>query len=152
MDLNHKAAEELAEMTVWLDDSLGYAREHRQRKMVWLLEAVRVEVKLEDALLTLPLREHLGSDQGSAREKAMHKEQRVADMATTVLTRQAGARAERTGEPRLEALKAVLETEAGQQLVGLRDGPYRDEEVKHWHDELALKRAKKRRQARQEET
>ena len=76
---------------------------------------------------------------------------RVSDVADLVLARQARVRAERTGEPRYEALEAVLKTEAGQQLVGLRDGPYRDEEVKRWQDELALKRAKKRRQARQEE-
>ena len=69
---------------------------------------------------------------------------RVSDVADLVLARQARARAERTGEPGLEALEAVLETEAGQQLVGLRDGPYRDEEAQRWQDELASKRAKKR--------
>ena len=81
----------------------------------------------------------------------MQGKQRVADMAVEVLARQAGARAEWTGEPLEEALKAVLETEAGQQLAGLRDGPHRDEEAERWQDELAPKRAKKRRQARQEE-
>ena len=80
----------------------------------------------------------------------MQEKQRVADMAVEVLARQAEARAEWTGEPLEEALKAVLETEAGQQLTGLRDGPHRDEEANRWHDELAPKRAKKRRQARQE--
>ena len=81
----------------------------------------------------------------------MQEKQRVADMAFEVLVRQAEARAARTGEPIDEALVAVLETRAGQQLTGLRDGPHRDEEAKRWHDELAPKRAKKRRQARQEE-
>ena len=81
----------------------------------------------------------------------MQEKQRVADMAVEVLARQAEARAEWTEEPLEEALKAVLETEAGQQLTGLRDGPHRDEEAKRWHDELAPKRAKKRREARQEE-
>ena len=81
----------------------------------------------------------------------MQENQRVADMAVEVLARQAEARAERTGEPIDEALVAVLETRAGQQLAELRDGPRRDEEAKGWHDELAPKRAKKRRQARQEE-
>ena len=81
----------------------------------------------------------------------MQEKQRVADMAAEVLARQAEARAEWTGEPFEEALKAVLETKAGQQLAGLRDGPHRNEEAKRWHDELAPKRAKKRRQARQEE-
>jgi hypothetical protein len=81
----------------------------------------------------------------------MQEKQRVANMAVEVLARQAEARAEWTGEPLEEALKAVLETEAGQQLTGLRDGPHRDEEAKRWQDELAPKRAKKRRQARLEE-
>jgi hypothetical protein len=81
----------------------------------------------------------------------MQEKQRVADMAVEVLARQAGARAEWTGEPLEEALKAVLETKAGQQLTGLRDGPHRDEEAERWQDELALERAKERRQARQEE-
>ena len=81
----------------------------------------------------------------------MQENQRVADMAREVLARQAEARAQWTGEPIEEALVAVLETRAGQQLTGLRDGPHRDEEAKRWHDELAPKRAKKRREARQEE-
>ena len=81
----------------------------------------------------------------------MQEKQRVADMAFEVLARQAEARAEWTGEPIDEAQVAVLETRAGQQLAGLRDGPHRDEEAKRWHDELAPKRAKKRREARQEE-
>jgi hypothetical protein len=46
----------------------------------------------------------------------MHKNQRVTDMAVDVLARQAGDRTKRTGEPFDEALKAVLETEAGRQL------------------------------------
>ena len=81
----------------------------------------------------------------------MQENQRVADMAFEVLARQAEARAQWTGEPIDEALAAVLETRAGQQLTGLRDGPHRDEEAKRWHDELAPKRAKKRREAQQEE-
>ena len=81
----------------------------------------------------------------------MQEKQRVADMAFEVLARQAEVRTEWTGDPIDEALVAVLETRAGQQLAGLRDGPHRDEEAKRWHDELAPKRAKKRREARQEE-
>ena len=66
MDLNHKAAEELAEMAVWSENWLGYAREQDQRKLVWLLEAVRVEIELENVLLALPLGEHVASARGSA--------------------------------------------------------------------------------------
>ena len=53
-------------------------------------------------------------------------------MAVDVLTRQAGARATRTGEPFEEALKAVLGTEAGHQLGELRDGLHRDESALRW--------------------
>ncbi len=98
-----------------------------------------------DRIFLLP-KATLGKGNAVQEEKIL-----VSDVADLVLARQARVRAERTGEPGLEALEAVLETEAGQQLVGLRDGPYRDEEAKRWQDELAPKRAKKRRQARQEE-
>ena len=66
VDLNYKAAEELAEMALWSENSLGYARAHGQHKLVWLLEAVGVEIKLENVLLGLPLGEHLASARGSA--------------------------------------------------------------------------------------
>jgi hypothetical protein len=80
----------------------------------------------------------------------MHKKQRVGDIATAVLTRQAEARGERTGESFEEALKAVLETEAGQQLSReLRDGPHRDKEAERWQVERPQKWAKERKRARQ---
>jgi len=84
--------------------------------------------------------------------EVMQTNQRVSGMAAEVLARQAGARAERTGEAFEEALKAVLETDAGQQLVELREGPHHDERAEQWQEDLAPKRAKERRnQARQEE-
>ena len=82
--------------------------------------------------------------------KGMQKDQRVADMAIDVLARQAGGRAQRTGEAFEEALKAVLETEAGRQLVELRDGPHRDEEAKRWQEDLARQRGQERNRTRQE--
>jgi hypothetical protein len=73
VDLDQKATEDLAKMALWSQDSLGYARQHGQRKLIWLLEVVRIEVKLEDALLTLPLGEHLGSERGiSSGEREGH--------------------------------------------------------------------------------
>jgi len=71
-------------------------------------------------------------------------------MVIDVLVRQAGARAQRTGEAVEEALEAVLETEAGRQLVELRDGPHRDEEAERWQEDLARKRYEERSRARQE--
>ena len=47
----------------------------------------------------------------------MPQNQTVAEMAVDVLARQAGTRAPQTGETFEEALKAILETEAGRQLL-----------------------------------
>jgi hypothetical protein len=80
----------------------------------------------------------------------MQSNQLVSEMASDVLARQARARAERSGEALEEALKAVLETEAGRQLVELRDGPYRDERAQQWQEDLPHKRYEERRRARQE--
>ena len=81
----------------------------------------------------------------------MQKNQRVAEMAIDVLARQAGERAERTGEPFEEALKAVLDTEAGRQLGELRDGPHRDERAQEWQGDLVRDRAQERKRERAEE-
>ena len=81
----------------------------------------------------------------------MQKNQRVADMAVDILARQAGARARRTGEPFEEALKAVLESEAGRQLGELRDGSHGYERAQEWQEALPRKRAEERSRARQKE-
>ena len=81
----------------------------------------------------------------------MQENQRVADMAGEVLARQAGTRAERTGEALEVALQAVLKTEAGRQLGALRDGPHGDERAEHWQEDLAHKRAKERKREQAEE-
>src|SRR3712207_6173746 len=81
----------------------------------------------------------------------MQQNQRVADMAIDALARQAGERAERTGEPFEEALKAVLKTEAGRQLGELRDGPHRDEKAQEWQEDLTQQRARERKRERAEE-
>ena len=67
------------------------------------------------------------------------------------MARQAGARAGRTGEPFEEALKAVLETEAGRQLGELRDGSHGYERAQEWQQDLPRKRAEERGRAREEE-
>jgi hypothetical protein len=74
----------------------------------------------------------------------------VADMATAALRRQAQAAAKRTGEPVEEALKAVLETEAGRRLTELRDGSHRDESAERWQEDMARKRARERARERSE--
>jgi hypothetical protein len=78
----------------------------------------------------------------------MQKNQSVAEMATEVLARQAGARARRTGESLEVALIAVLQTEAGRRLGALRDGEHRDESADQWQSNLPQERAEERRLAR----
>jgi hypothetical protein len=78
----------------------------------------------------------------------MQHNQRVSEMATEVLARQAGARAKRTGESLEVALGAVLQTEAGRRLGRLRDGVNRDERAEQWQPSLPRERAEERRLAR----
>jgi hypothetical protein len=83
--------------------------------------------------------------------EAMQENQRVSDLAVGVLARQASGHAKRTGELLEDALKAVLDTEAGRQLGELRDGPLRDESAQQWQEDLPRKRAEERRRVRREE-
>jgi hypothetical protein len=82
------------------------------------------------------------------------EDQRVSERAVEVLARQASGHAKRhlkrTGEPLEDALKAVLETEAGRQLGGLRHGPLREELATLWQEDLPRVRAEERRQAQKE--
>jgi len=61
-------------------------------------------------------------------------------MAQEVLLRQARALGQRTGEPFVEALEAVLETPAGRQLEELRSGVHQDEETRYWQANLLFER------------
>ncbi len=70
-------------------------------------------------------------------------------MVEEVLERQSRYRVERTGEAFEEALKGVLETEAGRQLQELRDGPHHDEGARRWQEDLLRARAGGRRTDRQ---
>jgi len=74
----------------------------------------------------------------------MKKKQRVAEMADEVLARQARTRAERAGESFEEALRVVLETEAGRQLGDLREGPHGHEKANQWQEGLHRERAEER--------
>jgi hypothetical protein len=81
----------------------------------------------------------------------MKKKQRVGAMADEVLARQARARAERTGEPFEEALKAVRNTEAGRQLEELSEGPHRDQRADQWQEEMARERTEERHRDKQDQ-
>ena len=73
-------------------------------------------------------------------------ERAVSEMANEVLLRQAKARADRSGEPIEEAMRAVVGTEAGKQLRELRDGPHAHEGVEEWQVGIAKERARERAQ------
>ena len=72
----------------------------------------------------------------------MRAEQTVNEMAQVVLWRQARDLAQRTKEPLVEALEAVLETPAGCQLEELRSGAHRQEEARYWQANLRFERVK----------
>ena len=74
----------------------------------------------------------------------MRKKQKVADMAEEVLERQARELAGRTGESFEDALKAVLETEAGRQLEELRDGTHGHERAHEWRENIRRERIEER--------
>jgi hypothetical protein len=74
----------------------------------------------------------------------VREDQSLAEMANEVLMRQAKARADRSGEPIEEAMEAVLDTEAGQQLRELREGPHAEEGVEESQVEAARQRARER--------
>jgi hypothetical protein len=74
----------------------------------------------------------------------MRNEQTVSEMVEEVLTRQAKALVERTGEPFQAALEAVSTTEAGSQLKELANGEHRNEMARDWQVGLALERAEER--------
>jgi hypothetical protein len=81
----------------------------------------------------------------------MKKNQRVAEMAKEVLARQARARAQRTGEPFEEALKAVRKSEAGRQLEELREGVHRHKRADQWQEDIARERTEERERHREEQ-
>jgi hypothetical protein len=74
----------------------------------------------------------------------MREDQSVAEMANEVLMRQARIRSERSGEPIEVAMEAVLNTEAGNQLRELRNGPHGEESVEETQVGVARERARKR--------
>ena len=88
-----------------------------------------------------------GGEASTWKGKATRKKQKVAEMADEVLARQARIRADRTGEPFEDALKAVMGTEAGRQLKALRNGPHHDERAQEWQESLARERAEERAEA-----
>jgi hypothetical protein len=75
----------------------------------------------------------------------MHQEQTVFEMVEEVLTRQAKALVERTGQTFDAALEAVSKTDAGRQLRELASGEHRSKRAREWQESLARERAQERR-------
>ena len=71
----------------------------------------------------------------------MHPEQTVSEMVQDVLTNQARALVERTGQTFESALAAISDTEAGRKLVELSNGSRRDERASEWQEDLLRERA-----------
>ena len=70
----------------------------------------------------------------------MRPEQTVSEMAGEVLSRQARAHAQRTGQTHASARAAVIQTPAGRQLEELRSGAHQHEEVRYWQANLLFNR------------
>ena len=75
VQVDHKASEDLVKRTGWTEDSLGYARDHGQRKLVRLLEAVKADVEFEGTLLAV--RRVPRSPTGVPRREAAHDDRRT---------------------------------------------------------------------------
>ena len=74
----------------------------------------------------------------------MHQEQTVSEMVEEILTRQAKALVERTGQPFQSALEAVSKTDAGSQLRELANGEHGNERARDLRDTWNGWRAKRR--------
>jgi hypothetical protein len=73
----------------------------------------------------------------------MRAEQTVKEMVQDVLSRQAKAQAQRTGQSYASARAAVIQTPAGCQLEELRRGAHQDEYVRYWQANLLFERVSK---------
>ena len=74
----------------------------------------------------------------------MREDQSVAEMANEVLIRNDKKAQQETGEPIEVAMEHVLNTEAGNQLRELRNGPHGEESVEVTQVSVARERARKR--------
>ncbi len=108
MDLDHKASEALAKMAVWPDKSLRHARERGQRKLAWLLGAVKTDLEFERALHALPPGEHLGPARDVNREEPTQSNARRTGTADDVRKRE---REQEKVQARVAAWELFMETE-----------------------------------------
>jgi len=74
----------------------------------------------------------------------VHQDQTVVQMAQEALMRQAKALAQRSGHRLEDALRAVVDTQAGRQLRDLAQGEHRHQKAKQWQASVFWERAEKR--------
>jgi hypothetical protein len=74
----------------------------------------------------------------------VRSEQTVSAMVEEVLTRQANALVEQTGQTFKAAMDAVSKTYAGRQLKDLAEGPHGHQRARDWQVSLARERAEER--------
>ena len=74
----------------------------------------------------------------------MQRDQTVSEMVEEVLTRQARALADQTGQPFERALEVVSNTEAGRQLRKLANGEHGHEMARDWQASVLWERAEER--------
>jgi hypothetical protein len=77
-------------------------------------------------------------------EKCVREDQTVSQMAEQVLTRQAKALAQRSGQPFEDARRVVSDTEAGRKLRVLANGEHGQEKAKVWQARVLWERAEER--------
>jgi len=117
VDLDHKTSEDLAKRRDWTENSLGYAREHDQRKLAWLLGAVKADAEFQRALLAAPSGEHPGSARDVYRGEVAHNDDRRTE---TAEDRRKREREEEKIRARLAAWERFMEPELRE--VELRKG------------------------------
>jgi plasmid stabilization system protein ParE len=78
------------------------------------------------------------------KEKTLHRDQTVFEMAEEVLARQAKALADRSGQSLEDALEVVANTEAGRQLRELANGEHGHEKAQYWQVSVLWERAEER--------
>ena len=108
MDLDHKASEVLAKMAVWSEESLRYARERCQRKLVWLLRSVKTDLEFEGALYALPPGEHLAPARDSRRKEPVYNDDRKIETADDVRKQE---REQEKVQARIATWELFMETE-----------------------------------------
>ena len=93
---------------VWTEVSLRYAREHGQRKLAWVLGAVKDDVEFEGALGALPPGEHLSPARDISGEEVARNDARSSESEDEARRRK---RKEEEIRDRLAAWKLFVEAE-----------------------------------------